>query len=229
MSNITRKRRSNGGTVLVEGVAGLLILILASFALIAFMVNSGIAIYYKSRLGFVTDRAAWFVARHYRSWDMSYSRSLSESSLLSLATPYINGLLASQGLPQARSITITTDSAPRMVFVSVELESVNLGSFGTLFGNLHLPSSIPLNDKAAALIIINEPPSIAVIAPDNGTFPQDYAPIPFTEIRVLLPDYGDTTRVNSATFQGGPYSTFSLSTATLAAANSVEPGSVIGF
>lgn len=131
-------QRNSSGQALVEGVAALILIVIASILATLFMVNSGLATYYKEKLGFITNQAASFAFQLPRTADPTGP-----------TTDFVNNLCTEIGLP-ASGISVKANntiniSGKPAVIVTV---TANCKIFGK---DSIFPVSIPMSDTTAAI------------------------------------------------------------------------------
>ena len=83
ISNRNLKKRSEHGSVLIEGVAGILLITIGLVLCVAFLMNVGFSSYYKERLGFAVDQTARFAA-HFPDSDKAWKKHKVEQYALDM-------------------------------------------------------------------------------------------------------------------------------------------------
>lgn len=144
-----KKRINQNGAVLVEGVVALVLIIIGTVLGTLLLVNSGLSIYYKEKLGFVANQASQFAFQLPADKDPRPQ-----------TTVFVNELIEKIGLP-AEKTTVTTDNTVQIagvrgakVIISAELKLIGKGDV--------LPLTIPLTETAIAIAsnyIISGPPA----------------------------------------------------------------------
>ncbi|MBX9690392.1 MAG: hypothetical protein K2X27_27000 [Candidatus Obscuribacterales bacterium] len=147
--------RSRQGSVLAEGVLGTWLVISALSFGATFLVNSGLATYYKQRLGFITNQVATLAANEIAS-PMFTSTADTEATTKERAKRLIKDL----GLPAPQSVDVVIDppqspptsvnppsSVETKVTVTVHLFGMQLIGNGTI-----LPSVLALQDTSVVTV-----------------------------------------------------------------------------
>jgi hypothetical protein len=166
MQAAKRKLRNAQGSGIVEGVAGLSVLILTIVAGSLLILNVGIAAYYKSKVGSVANQAAARAASIV-SWSMSYKPDQTAGQLQSDVTKIVNSLLVNSGLPKAKSVQTEftkeglgqTAFKNELVKVTVVVDRLPLFGGGDLF-----PKALSVQDTAMAVLPNDQPPALVTLS-----------------------------------------------------------------
>lgn len=159
------------GSSIVEGTVGLLLVIGGAVMGTLLMVNSGIAMYYKQKLSFVTHEAAQ-AAVNQMVWNNAYRPGVSEGNVIAITKERVKSIAHQMGLPEPSNIDVTVSADS--ITVGATLSGLSLIGNGTI-----LPCSLELSDKAVSLLTTSQPPATAVIR-----FGPDYSKA------ILVPSYG---------------------------------------
>jgi hypothetical protein len=164
-----RNLRNAAGTGIVEGAAGLLLIIVSAIAGTVLLAGGGAAAYYKYKLGCVTNKAAFFLSNSlYPDGADNPGFSAAPAALQANASTLVQQLLSDFGLPpgtvSARTLT-GGRSGRQMVVVTVTVSGLPLihPPAGLMLSALKLPSTINLQDTAAAAIPLKMPPGLLQI------------------------------------------------------------------
>lgn len=133
------KKRSNAraarGQGIVEGVVGIVILIIGVVLAVLLLVNAGVSAFYKSRIGFITQQAADFA-----------SQKQGDRAALEAFT---KDLLKESGLPEMNSLEVENISVADQDAVRVRLIVKGLSLVGN--GDI-LPKEINIEDVAVKTV-----------------------------------------------------------------------------
>jgi len=165
-------RRRAGGSSIVEGTVGFLIIILVTMACLVVVTGAGLAAYYKYKLGCVTDRATVCVAHHLYPMgaEDKYFPATNVPVLTANISVLVNQMLTDIGLPNtsqgatvnAQMVTGATSGRQFLVVTVVEpsLPIIQIPGSSTI--------SIPLQDTAAAAVPMHVPPAILQVNASGG-------------------------------------------------------------
>ncbi len=126
--------RNKRGAVLVEGVVALSLIILGVVCGTLLLADTGLSIFYKEKLGFVSNQTSLFAA----------SLKSDDPKLQEKVQAVAEQLLAGVGLPKPKEVKVTNSSS--IVQVSVTLDNLPLTGDGSI-----LPLNLTLSDTSAAL------------------------------------------------------------------------------
>lgn len=171
MGKASTKYRSTSGVALVEGTAAVAYLTLIAVFALSLLVNTAMAVYYKQKLGFVTNQASQFAAS-LRVWNHVYNLSMPQ--VRTHTTRAVNDMLRKMGMPAASRVTVVQEG--RTIRTTVEVRGIAMPSRQTF-----LPAFIALSDSAVADIGHNQPPCFLVIRQDNHR-----------ETQIAVPSFGIT-------------------------------------
>lgn len=129
------RARAAAGQGLVEGVVGLVILIIGVVLAVLLLVNAGVSAFYKSRIGFITQQAADFASQKQGDKDVLEA--------------FTKSLLKESGLPEMNSLEVENITVADQDAVRVKLTVQGL----TLVGNGEiLPKQINIEDVAVKTV-----------------------------------------------------------------------------
>jgi len=157
-------RRRNTGSNLVEGVAGMVLVIFACVGAVLLLVNSFMASYYKGKVAFVTQQAANYAAN-----EMASPFGLNNADVIET----VDALCHYMSLPIPASVNVAVSSDKNKQYVTVSANVVGLKLFGN--GSL-LPTVIAMSDSATAVVDDTKPKYTCQISmcQNNGTGGQGY-------------------------------------------------------
>lgn len=129
------------GAALAEGIAAIALIVFISIAFVFFVVDSGMSIYYKEKLGFITNQTAAAIA----ALNLDPTDPNSATTAQSTAQTDIKNLVTALNLPLPSNVSVDL-SKPPIVSVTVQMDGLPL-----LQGNVVLPTVISLTDTGVAL------------------------------------------------------------------------------
>jgi hypothetical protein len=166
-----RCTRTATGSGIVEGTVALWLIILGVVGGTLLLINTGIAMYYKQKLSFITHEAA-HAAVDQMVWNNGYRPFVTEQDVVKSTKNRLIDIAKKMGLPQPSKIDVTVSATD--ITVTATLTGMQLMGNGAL-----LPGSISLSDTAVALVNTSQPPGTAVIR-----FGSNYSQA------ILVPCYG---------------------------------------
>lgn len=130
-------RHRSRGAVLVEGVAALFLIITGTMLAISFLVSSGMLVYYKQKMGFISTQIAQQVGMHPQMDDMTM-------------TEMTRDMMAKMSLPTANmSVSRSNTDVYGRPGVAITVKNGKL----PLFTNVDfLPMTIDIQDTAVAFL-----------------------------------------------------------------------------
>jgi hypothetical protein len=131
--NMRNKHRKNKGAALVEGVVSLAMVIGGVILGVLLLVNVGVSMYYKQKLGIVSNHAAQFAA----------TQDPGDPNLQFNTLMKARAIATAMGLPPVNITTIDL-SNPDFVTVTVNMSGVLIGK-----GDV-IPSAVNISDTASA-------------------------------------------------------------------------------
>ncbi|MBY0359049.1 MAG: hypothetical protein K2W82_13685 [Candidatus Obscuribacterales bacterium] len=149
------KNRSAKGQGLIEGTAAVVVLMFTMIGSLFLLLNLGMSIYYKQKVGFFANQVAAAEADSL-SWSGSYN-NIPVARLESDARSRMNELLQQSGLQGTPQVTVT--QGPFTVTVNVTVNNMPLCGEGSF-----LPNIISVQDRATAELSDSRPPALLTLS-----------------------------------------------------------------